>query len=137
MARILLKVRAKPDDLSIWPNNEVVDGVKPVGGRRIVENIKLHEALVVIQRNQPLQSRPVRLAGLYRDFSQSDINFPDVFCVAPGDGVRTYIVCFSREQCADFPKTAVNGQLDILLCRPACGRELSYGSGRGLPFGPL
>jgi hypothetical protein len=135
MARILLKVWAKPDDLSIWPNNEVVDGEKSVGRRRIVENIKFHEALVVIERNQSLQSRPVRFASLSRFFPKSNIDFLHVFSVAQGDSVRTYIVYFVREQIADFLKTTVDGQVDILLCRSTRGRELSYGPGWGLSIG--
>jgi len=135
MARILLKVRAKPDDLSIWPNNEVVDGVKPVGGRRIVEPFEFHEALIVIQRNQSLQSRPVRFAGLFLCFSYCNIAVPYVFTIAQGDGVRTYIVHFVREQVGDFLKTAIDGQVDIPLCRSTRGCELSYGSGRALTFG--
>ena len=135
MARTLLKVRAKPDDLSIRPNNEVVHGVEPVGGRRIVEPLEFHEALIVIQRNQSLQSRPVRFAGLFLCFSYGNIAFPDVLPIAQGDGVRTYIVHFVREQVGDFPKTAGDGQVDILLCRSTRGGELSHGSGRELPFG--
>ena len=103
--------------------------------RRIVEPFEFHEALIVIQRNQSLQSRPVRFAGLFLCFSYSNIAFPYVFSIAQGDGVRTYIVHFVREQVGDFLKTAVDGQVDILLCRSTRGCELSYGSGRALPFG--
>ena len=135
MTRVLLKVWAKPDDLSVWPNYEMVDGVKPVGGRRIVISFEFHEALIVIQWNQSLQSRPVRLAGLFLCFSYGNVALPYIFSITQGDGVRTHIVHFVREQVGDFLKTALDGQFDILLCRSTRGRELSHGSGRWLPFG--
>jgi hypothetical protein len=90
---------------------------KPVGRRRVVESFELHEALIVIQRDQPLQPRPVRFAGLFLCFSYSNITFPYVFSVAQGERVRTHIIYLVSEQVADFIVTAVNGQVDIPLSR--------------------
>ena len=134
MQRTLLKIRPKPHDLSIWPNNEVADGVKSVGARRKIEDFKLHEALIFVQRNQSLQSRPMRFAGLFLGLSLSSIDLRYLCPAAQSDRVWTFIVYFVREQAADILIAALTGQVDILFCRAARGRELSYGAGRGAPL---